>query len=61
MAKRGAYKQRQGRAKRARITYDKGTPDDGKMRGVLPHPLIGAVGGVARFLLFVSPFFLCVY
>jgi len=28
MAKRGAYKQRQGRAKRARITYDKGTPDD---------------------------------
>ncbi|XP_015756083.1 PREDICTED: sex comb on midleg-like protein 2, partial [Acropora digitifera] len=41
MAKRGAYKQRQGRAKRARITYDKGTPDDGKMKRVLPHPLIG--------------------
>lgn len=48
MVKRGAYRQRQARAKRARITYDKGTPDDGKMKGVLPRPLIGAVGGVSR-------------
>ena len=57
MAKRGAYKQRQGRAKRARITYDKGTPDDGKMRRVLPHPLIGYRAFCYSFHVFFFFFF----
>ena len=59
MAKRGAYKQRQGRAKRARITYEKGTPDDGKMKRVLPHPLIGYRAFCYSFRVCCFVFFFC--